>query len=245
MCREGMNVARLNFSHGTHEGHRETVKRIKKVREELSLPIAIMLDTKGPEYRIGTFKDKKINLSDGDEFIFTTLDVVGDEKRVSVSYENLVKELSVGDRILVNNGLVIFEVTELSENEAKCKVIAGGELSDRKSMHFPNKVLKGDYLSEADNSTYTTSIIAKEKCDHTETEVVGKKEATETEEGYTGDTVCKNCGEVLAKGETIPVKEPATVEPAPTGDLLLAVSALALASVAGVVAIARKRKIDE
>ncbi len=150
MCKAGMNVARLNFSHGTHEGHRETIELIKSVREKLDLPIAIMLDTKGPEYRIKTFKDKKVTLNDGDTFVFTTEDVVGDETKVSVNYDHLVDDLEVGDRILVNNGLVIFEVTELCAPNAVCKVITGGELSDRKSMNFPNKVLKNDYISQQD-----------------------------------------------------------------------------------------------
>ncbi len=152
MCRAGMNVARLNFSHGTHDEHVAKIDKIKAVRERLGLPIAIMLDTKGPEYRIKTFENKKITLADGDKFIFTTEDVIGNQERVSVSYEHLVEELSVGDRILVNNGLVIFEVEELKETAAHCRVIAGGELSDRKSMHFPNKVLMQEYLSEQDKA---------------------------------------------------------------------------------------------
>ena len=152
MCRAGMNVARLNFSHGIHSEHKEKMDTVKRVRERLGLPIAIMLDTKGPEYRIRTFKDKRITLNDGDTFIFTTEDVIGDETKVSVTYENLISELSVGDRILVNNGLVIFEVTELREREAVCRVVSGGELSDKKSMHFPNKVMNGEYLSEQDKA---------------------------------------------------------------------------------------------
>ncbi len=152
MCRAGMNVARLNFSHGTHEQHKEKIELIKRVREKLNMPIAIMLDTKGPEYRIKTFKDKKITLSDGDKFTFTTEDVIGDETKVSVTYSNLIDELSVGDRILVNNGLVIFEVESLEGKNAHCKVVSGGELSDRKSMHFPNKVLNQEYLSEQDKA---------------------------------------------------------------------------------------------
>ena len=152
MCHAGMNVARLNFSHGTHEQHQATIDRIKKVREELGMPIAIMLDTKGPEYRIGTFADGKIVLNDGDEFTFTTEDVEGDQTRVSVSYKGLIGELAVGDRITVNNGLVIFEVESLGEKEAHCRVIVGGELSNRKSMSFPGKVLQQEYLSEQDKS---------------------------------------------------------------------------------------------
>ncbi len=152
MCQAGMNVARLNFSHGTHEEHRAKMDMIKHVREKLSLPIAIMLDTKGPEYRIKTFKDKKITLSEGDKFIFTTEDIIGDETRVSVTYENLIEELSIGDKVLVNNGLVIFEVEALEGKNAICRVVAGGELSDRKSMHFPNKLLMQNFLSEQDKS---------------------------------------------------------------------------------------------
>lgn len=152
MCRAGMNVARFNFSHGTHEEHKEKMELVKSVREKLGLPIAIMLDTKGPEYRIKTFKDKKILLSEGDKFIFTTDDIEGDETRVAVTYEHLVEELNVGDRILVNNGLVVFEVESLEGHNAVCRVIAGGELSDRKSMHFPNKVLMQEYLSPQDKS---------------------------------------------------------------------------------------------
>ncbi len=152
MCKAGMNVARLNFSHGTHEDHQINIDRIKKVREEMNLPIAIMLDTKGPEYRIGTFANGKIMLKDGDEFTFTVDDVVGDETKVSVSYKGMIKDLEIGDTILVNNGLVMFKVKELSGSDAKCDVVIGGELSDRKSMCFPNKVLNQVFLSEQDKS---------------------------------------------------------------------------------------------
>lgn len=150
MCRAGMNVARLNFSHGTHEEHLEKISLIKKVRKKLNYPIAIMLDTKGPEYRIKTFKNGGVTLKDGDTFTFTTLDVEGDSSKVSVSYEGLAKDLSVGDRLLLNNGLLIFEVTSLTDTDVVCKVIAGGELTNRKSMSFPNKVLKQKYLSDQD-----------------------------------------------------------------------------------------------
>lgn len=150
MCKAGLNVARLNFSHGTHAEHQQKIDMIKKVRESLGLPIAIMLDTKGPEYRIKTFKNSKITLNDGDKFTFTTRDIEGDESIVSVNYEGLMNDLSVGDRVLVNNGLVIFEVEEINGTDALCRVITGGELSDRKSMSFPNKVLNQIYISEQD-----------------------------------------------------------------------------------------------
>ena len=150
MCLAGMNVARLNFSHGTHEEHQQKIDLIKSVREELNYPIALMLDTKGPEYRIGTFENKKITLKDDDTFTFTTRQLVGNESIVSVNYDKLMENLEVGDKILVNNGLVIFEVTELNDTDAKCRVVIGGELSNRKSMNFPGKVMKHDFLSEQD-----------------------------------------------------------------------------------------------
>lgn len=152
MCQAGMNVARLNFSHGTHEDHQKKIDLIKQVRTKLGLPIAIMLDTKGPEYRIRTFQNHKVTLNDGDTFTFTTDDIIGDETRVSVNYSHLIDDLSVGDTILVNNGLVIFEVERLEGTNAVCKVLTGGILSDQKSMNFPNRLLKHAYLSEQDKS---------------------------------------------------------------------------------------------
>lgn len=152
MCEAGMNVARINFSHGTHEEHQKKIDLIKEVRTELGLPIAIMLDTKGPEYRIGTFKNHEEILNEGETFTFTTKDIEGDNTKVSVSYKNLINELEVGSTILVNNGLLIFEVEELKGTEAKCRIINGGKISDRKSMNFPNRVMKQIFLSEQDKA---------------------------------------------------------------------------------------------
>lgn len=150
MCRAGMNVARLNFSHGTHEDHLERIKTLKEIRREMEIPLAILLDTKGPEYRTGLLKDGKAFINDGDTFTFRTDDVVGDSTQVSVSYKGLANEMSKGDRILVNNGLLIFEVEKVEGKKIVCKTIVGGVISDRKSMSFPNKVLKSVYLSEQD-----------------------------------------------------------------------------------------------
>ena len=150
LCQAGMNVARLNFSHGDHEEQQNKINLIKKVRENLNLPIAIMLDTKGPEYRIKTFENGKITLQDGDTFTFTTEDIVGNQERVAVTYSRLIQDLNVGDKILVNNGLVICQVEQLQGKDAICKVLAGGVLSDKKSMNFPNKVMQHEFLSEAD-----------------------------------------------------------------------------------------------
>lgn len=150
MCRAGMNVARLNFSHGTHEDHLKRIRLIRSVREKLNLPIAIMLDTKGPEYRIRTFANGPVTLRDGDLFTLTAEDVPGDETRVSVTYANLTRELCPGDTVLINNGLVILNVEEIKGNDVICRIRNGGVLSDRKSMNFPGKVLKQDFLSEQD-----------------------------------------------------------------------------------------------
>jgi len=152
MFAAGMNVARLNFSHGSHEEHKEKVDLIKRVREKMNLPIAIMLDTKGPEYRIRTFKDGKVTLSAGDIFTFVADEIDGDETKVSVNYKQLAKDLNVGDTVTVNNGMVVFEVTEISGADVVCKVITGGVLSNKKSMSFPNKVMSGPYLSEQDKA---------------------------------------------------------------------------------------------
>lgn len=152
LCQAGMNVARLNFSHSTYAEHQRRLDLVKEVREELGLPIAIMLDTKGPEYRIKTFEGGKILLLEGDTFTFTTDEIVGNCERVSVSYPHLPEELSVGDTILLNNGLLSFFVEKIDGNDIICRVTCGGELSDRKSMSFPGKVIKQTYLSEQDKA---------------------------------------------------------------------------------------------
>ena len=152
LCLAGMNVARLNFSHGTYEEHQVRIDRIRRVREKLGLPISIMLDTKGPEYRIGTFEEGSVVLKDGAEFTFTTEDISGDENRVSVSYKKLAEELAEGDIILVNDGLIKLEVLRTTDTDVVCRVIEGGELSNRKSMSFPGKVFKQAYLSKQDKS---------------------------------------------------------------------------------------------
>ncbi|MBQ8575090.1 MAG: pyruvate kinase [Clostridia bacterium] len=150
LCKAGLNVARLNFSHGDHSTHRKNIDMIKQVREELDMPIAIMLDTKGPEYRIKSFENGKITLNAGGTFSFTRREIVGNENCVSVTYKNIVNELNKGDIILLNNGLISFKVEDFTEDDVICKVIVGGELSDRKSMSFPGKVLNQPYLSEQD-----------------------------------------------------------------------------------------------
>ena len=152
MMEAGMNVARINFSHGTHAEHAEKIANIKKVRERLDKPVAIMLDTKGPEYRIKTFRDGKITLREGERFTLCVDDVVGDETRGSVNYAGLAEDLEPGNRVLLANGLLALDVEEIEGGEIHCRVAVGGELSDRKSMSFPGKVLNQIYLSDLDKS---------------------------------------------------------------------------------------------
>ncbi|MBP5326156.1 MAG: pyruvate kinase [Pseudobutyrivibrio sp.] len=150
MAKAGMNVARMNFSHGDHEEQGMKMDLVKKVRKKLNLPIAILLDTKGPEYRIRTFKDGSVTVKEGDTFIFTTDNVEGDETRVSVTHKNLHNDLSVGDTLSVCNGIVFFEVTDIKGHDVITKCTTGGTMSNKKSMSFPNKVMSGPYLSEQD-----------------------------------------------------------------------------------------------
>jgi len=150
MCLAGMNVARLNFSHGSYPEHEKKIELIKKVRQKLGLPIAILLDTKGPEYRIKTFENGKVTIAEGADFTFTVDEVEGDETKVSVNYKQLNQDLKPGDTVTVNNGMVKFEVREIEGSEIRCKCLVGGVLSNRKSMSFPNKVMSGPYLSEQD-----------------------------------------------------------------------------------------------
>ncbi|MDE5896556.1 MAG: pyruvate kinase, partial [Clostridia bacterium] len=152
MADAGMNVARINFSHGTHEEHAKKIAMIKKVRERKNIALPILLDTKGPEFRIKTFEKDKIALKEGDVFTFTTEDIVGDHSRVAVSYAGICDDLFPGDKILLNNGLMVFEVKEVKKPNVVCKVLIGGELSNRKSMFFPDKELHLTYLSEQDKA---------------------------------------------------------------------------------------------
>ena len=152
MADAGMNVVRLNFSHGLHEEHAEKIRLVKEVREEKHIPLPIILDTKGPEFRIKTFKNGKIELKEGDTFSFTTEEVEGDQHRVGVSYPGLCADMKPGDKILLNNGLIVFIVKEVKAPDVICTVKVGGELSNRKSMFFPDKELNMVFLSEQDKA---------------------------------------------------------------------------------------------
>ncbi|MBQ1333868.1 MAG: pyruvate kinase [Clostridia bacterium] len=152
MLLEGVNVVRLNFSHGSHEEHKRRIDTVKALRRELNIPLAILLDTKGPEIRIGTFKDGKIELKAGDEFTLTTRQEEGTASRVSVSYGGITRAVSPGSRILIDDGLVELSVKEVSGEDVRCEVINGGALSGRKSVNLPGVKLDMPYVSERDRS---------------------------------------------------------------------------------------------
>ena len=148
----GMNVARLNFSHGTHEEHHETVELVKKARENLGLPVAIMLDTKGPEIRLKKFKDGKVVLKEGDIFTLTSREIEGNENEVSISYSDLPHQLKPGNAILIDDGNIELRVTETSDTDIKCDVVRGGMVSNRKSINIPSVSIKMPFMSDADKS---------------------------------------------------------------------------------------------
>lgn len=147
---EGMNVARLNFSHGTHPEHKKRIDTIKKLRDDLDEPIAIMLDTKGPEIRIKTFKDGMIRIEQGQDFTLTSEDVEGDETKVSVTYKDIAKDLKADDRVLIDDGLVEFTVISVDEKNVYMKAVNSGELSDRKGVNLPSVKVNLPTLTEKD-----------------------------------------------------------------------------------------------
>ena len=136
MLKAGMNVARMNFSHGDHEYHRETIETFRRVRDRLGVPAAVMLDTKGPEIRIGTFTSGSVILKNGQDFTLTTDEIEGDETRVSVTYKDLPQKLKEGDRVLINDGLLALRVKSLTDTDIHCTVEVGGKLSNRKGVEY-------------------------------------------------------------------------------------------------------------
>lgn len=134
----GMNAARFNFSHGTHESHLKTFRILQRVRDELGIPVAAILDTKGPEIRIGQFTDGPYDLKPGDDFTLLNEDVPGDQTKVSVSYKDLADEVSIGTRILIDDGLIEIRVKEISGKDVICTVVNGGAISNNKSINIPD-----------------------------------------------------------------------------------------------------------
>ena len=150
MLRAGMNVARLNFSHGEHEDHAKTIETFRSVRDRLNLPAAIMLDTKGPEIRVKTFENGGITVKEGDKFTLTAREVIGNEKEVTITYGRLAKIITPGTKILIDDGKIHLVVEETDDTDIVCRVTDGGEIRNRKSINIPNFSVDMPYLSEAD-----------------------------------------------------------------------------------------------
>ncbi len=146
----GMDVARFNFSHGTHEEHKKRLDKLKELREKHDIPVAALLDTKGPEIRIGTFKEEKVDLVSGQDFCLTTRLVEGTDKEVSITYENLPNEVAVGTNILIDDGLIEMCVCSIDGQDIHCTVKNGGMISNRKGVNVPDIELKIPYLSARD-----------------------------------------------------------------------------------------------
>ena len=151
LAEEGMNIARFNFSHGSHEEQKGRMDLLKSVREEIGKPIAILLDTKGPEIRTGVLKDgKKVMLEAGEMFTLTTEEIEGDAKKVSITYDGLAEDVEPGKRILIDDGLIELEVKNINGNEITCKVLNGGELGERKGVNVPNVPVRLPALTKKD-----------------------------------------------------------------------------------------------
>lgn len=152
MIKAGMTVERFNFSHGSHEEHQKKLDVIKKLRKEMDIPLATLLDTKGPEIRLGLIEGGKAVLEDGDTFVLTTEEIMGDKTRASISFKDLPKDVKEGDTILIDDGLIELRVEKVTATEITCTVMNGGKISDRKGVNVPNVDLSMEYLSEKDRS---------------------------------------------------------------------------------------------
>ncbi len=146
----GMNVARINFSHGTHEEHKKRLELFKSIRDELKLPIPLLLDTKGPEVRTGSFKDGKATLKENAEFVLVNKDTIGDETQCTISYKELYKDVSRGSKVLIDDGLVELEVIEVKNKDVYCVVLNGGTIGNHKGINIPGAKIKLPALTNQD-----------------------------------------------------------------------------------------------
>lgn len=150
MVREGMDVARFNFSHGTHPEQKERLDKLKEIRERLGRPVAALLDTRGPEIRIRTFAEGKAELEEGQTFILTPDDIEGTEEKVSVTYEDLYRDVRPGDSVLIDDGLIGLEVVSIEGKDVHCVVKNGGQVSNRKGINLPGNDVSMPFISEKD-----------------------------------------------------------------------------------------------
>lgn len=148
----GMNVARFNFSHGTHEQHKEKLDRLNKVSNELGIPIAALLDTRGPEIRLKNIKGGKTELVTGQTFILTTDETEGNNEKVTITYKNLKNDIEVGTTILIDDGLIEMVAEKFEGADIICKVVNGGPISSNKGVNVPGSILSMPYVSDTDRS---------------------------------------------------------------------------------------------
>lgn len=149
----GMDVARFNFSHGSHEEHKARMDHLKAVRAEKKIPVAILLDTKGPEIRTGVLEDgQKIHLNEGEQIVLTTVPCIGNKDKISISYEGLPQDVAVGGCILIDDGLIELEILELTDTEITCRIVNGGDLGERKGVNVPNVKINLPALTDKDIS---------------------------------------------------------------------------------------------
>lgn len=151
LMKAGMNVARFNFSHGTYETHQHYYDEVCRIRDELGLPVATMLDTKGPEIRVRSFKNGRVTLQNGQLFTLTTDEVEGDEERVSITYKELPQDIAVGTSILIDDGLIGMQVERIDGADIVCRVLNGGVVSNNKGVNIPNAHLSMPFISEKDH----------------------------------------------------------------------------------------------
>lgn len=151
LMKAGMNVARFNFSHGTYETHQHYYDEVCHIRDELGLPVATMLDTKGPEIRVRSFKNGRVTLQNGQLFTLTTDEVEGDEERVSITYKELPQDIAVGSSILIDDGLIGMQVERIDGADIVCRVLNGGVVSNNKGVNIPNAHLSMPFISEKDH----------------------------------------------------------------------------------------------
>lgn len=151
LMKAGMNVARFNFSHGTYETHQHYYDEVCRIRDELGLPVATMLDTKGPEIRVRSFKNGRVTLQNGQLFTLTTDEVEGDEEHVSITYKELPQDIAVGSSILIDDGLIGMQVERIDGADIVCRVLNGGVVSNNKGVNIPNAHLSMPFISEKDH----------------------------------------------------------------------------------------------
>ena len=151
LVKEGMNVARFNFSHGLHDEQKGRIDKLKEIRTRLNKPVAALLDTKGPEIRIREFENGKVTLKEGQEFTLTTEEIVGNEKIVSVTYKDLYKDVKPGNSILIDDGLIGLEVKKIKGQDIICKVVNGGVLGNKKGVNLPGVEVNMPFISQKDH----------------------------------------------------------------------------------------------